>query len=279
MADKKEALSFLHDSNARDDMKIIGLRLRYGNNGHDGMAAVGVYWSIVEMMRETKGYKLKLKDSDKIEFKLQPTKIKIKQFIENCLDCEIDLFKSDGEYFWSDSLLNRMKKYDEWKRKKSEAGIKGNEIRWGKKRKNKENIAQRSQCDNNGIATNIIEENIKDDKITELKRIYNSDVYINVVVEVLKYLNMKTGRNFSLLDEYVDEMVSRQKKGAKLSDFIHVIDVKLEDKYFIDNPQYMNPETLFRQPNFDRYKNQKIEDFKNKPKPGDEFRNSGGIPK
>jgi uncharacterized phage protein (TIGR02220 family) len=261
MADKKEALSFLHDSNARHDPDLVRVRLKYGLEG------IGLYWGIVEILRDNKEYKIKLSDCNVIAVQFQPMSIDIKEFIEYCSNGDNSLFKIDCGYFWSNSLLNRMKKYDEWKRKKSEAGIKGNEIRWGKKRKNKEDIAQRSHSDNNGIATNIIEENIKDDKITELKRIYNSDVYINVVVEVIKYLNKKTKRDFSLLDEYVSEIVDRQKEGAKLRDFIHVIDVKLEDKHFINNPQYMNPETLFRQPNFDRYKNQKIEDFKPKPTP------------
>jgi len=261
---KKEALSFLHDSNASDDPKLIRLRLKYG------WEAIGLYWALVERMRDNKGYKIKISDCDVIAVRLQPIKeIDIRELVDSCINEAISLFSSDGIYFWSDSLLDRMKKYDEWKKKKSEAGIKGNNARWGELRKKKEkgkSVAAGSKSDCTDVAANRREYNIKEDKIIEFKRIYNSDVYVNVAVEVIKYLNGKTGKKYELMDEYADMIVERQREGSKLEDFIHVIDVKMEDEHFKDNPHFMAPETLFRQPNFSRYRNQTKEDFKGKPK-------------
>ena len=40
---------------------------------------------------------------------------------------------------------------------------------------------------------------------------------------------------------------------------IGVINVKFQDQYFIDNPKYLNPETLFRPSNFERYLNEAMQ--------------------
>ena len=261
---KKEALSFLHDSDASDDPKLIRLRIKIGWD------AIGIYWSLVEKMRASKDYKLKLCDCDVIAVRLQPLNLNLRELVDACINSDINLFASDGEYFWSNSLLERMDKYNEWKKKKSEAGIKGNEIRWGKKRRN---IAQGSQCDRSVVAANRIEDNktkqnIKEDNKRKLKELFNSEVYINVADKVIEYLNQKTGKDFALIVGNVSDIVERQQEGMKLNQFVKVIDVKIKDPHFIKNPQFMNPNTLFRQPNFDKYRNQEIEDFKpNQPKP------------
>lgn len=40
---------------------------------------------------------------------------------------------------------------------------------------------------------------------------------------------------------------------------IGIINVKFQDQYFIDNPKYLNPETLFRPSNFERYLNEAMQ--------------------
>ena len=62
-----------------------------------------------------------------------------KSIIQTCINEE--LFNSDGEYFWSDSLCRRKTKLLELKEKRSLAGLKGMENRWGKaKTDNEDNI-------------------------------------------------------------------------------------------------------------------------------------------
>jgi len=43
---KKDAYYFSHDSNARHDPNICEMRLNYGMEGY------GLYWVMIEMMRE-----------------------------------------------------------------------------------------------------------------------------------------------------------------------------------------------------------------------------------
>jgi uncharacterized phage protein (TIGR02220 family) len=78
--------------------------------------------------------------------------------------------------------------------------------------------------------------------------------YIPGSVEVLSYLNEKTGRKYRTA-KYIQ---ARLKDGATVDDCRRVIDAKIGDPYFIQNPQYLNPETIFRPGNFDKYLNQLI---------------------
>lgn len=72
--------------------------------------------------------------------------------------------------------------------------------------------------------------------------------------EVLSYLNQKTGkqyRNAKLIQARLNE-------GRTVDDCKRVINVKIADPYFIQNPKFLNPETLFRPSNFDRYLNEAV---------------------
>ncbi len=81
--------------------------------------------------------------------------------------------------------------------------------------------------------------------------------------EVIRYLNEKTGRNFSK----TDEIEARLKDGGTVSDCKQIIDTKVCDPHFQENPQYMNPVTLFRKSHWDKYLNQSPEDFRGGQKP------------
>lgn len=119
MADnKKEAYYFSHDSNARNDEKILAVRMKLGMEGY------GIYWSILERMRENSDY-MCTKDYNIIAFDLRVSADKIKSLVE-----DFDLFKvtEDGKKFYSESFLNRMTKKDE----KSEKAKKAAEKRWSK---------------------------------------------------------------------------------------------------------------------------------------------------
>lgn len=72
--------------------------------------------------------------------------------------------------------------------------------------------------------------------------------------EVLSYLNEKTGKKYRT----TKHIEARLKTGATIEDCKHVIDIKIKDPYFIANPKYLNPETLFRPSNFDRYLNESL---------------------
>ena len=92
----KESFYFSHDSNARHDERIVPLRFKLGWEGY------GIYWALVEKLREVSGFKLK-KDYEMIGYDLNVTVECIRSVVE-----DFNLFKTDKHYFWSESLRHRM---------------------------------------------------------------------------------------------------------------------------------------------------------------------------
>jgi hypothetical protein len=117
----KDAFYFSHDSNARSDLKIQALRSKYGVKGY------GMYWIIIEMMRESKDHTLPHNQNFAYygfanEFGCSPEEAKC--FIQDCI-YEFALFICDEQCFWSDSLNRRMDKYKQKSATKAENGMKG----------------------------------------------------------------------------------------------------------------------------------------------------------
>ncbi|MFX3618636.1 MAG: DUF4373 domain-containing protein [Sporolactobacillus sp.] len=119
----KDAYYFSHDSNARNDTKILALRTVYG------MAGYGMYWVTVEMLREQDGYKLKKGKYvfDALAMQMQCERNAAEEFVEKCIN-EFDLLQEDDEFIWSESLVNRMENKD----KKSEKARQSAKKRWKK---------------------------------------------------------------------------------------------------------------------------------------------------
>lgn len=115
---------FSHDSSARNDEKIIRLRMKHGPAGY------GVYFMILERLREETDY-MSVKDYNVIAFDLRVDASLIKSVVE---DFGLFVFTDDGKYFYSESFARRMGMKDEIKSRRSEGGKKGMEKRWGKRR-------------------------------------------------------------------------------------------------------------------------------------------------
>jgi hypothetical protein len=124
----KDAYYFSHDYNARNDIKIKALRRIYGLEGY------GRYWVTVELLREQSDYKLQLDEfifeTLAEEYGTNPNESE--EFIRDCCN-RFRLFNSDGEYFWSDSLIARMEQMNKVRQKKIEAGKRSAEARQQKK--------------------------------------------------------------------------------------------------------------------------------------------------
>ena len=95
---------FSHDANARNDLKIKALRKKYKSAGY------GDYWVIVELLRETAEYKLPL---DEITYEAIADETNqdagyVEEFIKDCIN-KYKLFDANKDFFWSNSLIARMK--------------------------------------------------------------------------------------------------------------------------------------------------------------------------
>lgn len=108
---------FSHDSSARNDEKVIRLRMRHNAAGY------GVYFMILERLREEADY-MSVKDYNMIAFDLRVDAALVKSVVE---DFGLFAFTDDGKCFYSESFSRRMGMKDAVKKKRSEAGKKGGE--------------------------------------------------------------------------------------------------------------------------------------------------------
>lgn len=109
---KKITSFFPHDSNARNDERIIRLRMKHKSAGY------GIYFMILERMRSNENY-MCVKDYNIIAFDLREDAALIKSVVE---DFGLFVFTNDGKYFYSESFLQRMEIKDEVAKKRAEAG-------------------------------------------------------------------------------------------------------------------------------------------------------------
>ena len=110
----KDAYYFSHDSNARNDQRLMKLRMKYGPEGY------GIYFMIIEILRDIENYTLYISDVESICFDIRADTDKVLDIIKN-----YNLFVFEGDYFYSKSLSRRMEKLDRIKEIRRESGKKG----------------------------------------------------------------------------------------------------------------------------------------------------------
>lgn len=84
----------------------------------------------------------------------------------------------------------------------------------------------------------------------ELKK----NIYRQNSLIVLAYLNEKTGKRY----RYASFIEARLKDGGTVDECKRIIDAKLKDPYFLENPKFLNPRTLFRPSHWDQYLNEAL---------------------
>ena len=156
MPNGKDVYYFSHDANARNDEKILMLRAEHGWEGY------GLFWALVEMMFESKDTCLQHGKTKGIavSYNIDIT------LLQNVINTAITegLFVSNGEQFWSESLRQRKAAFHELKEKRSLAGKKGMETRWGCP----------ADADNNGGDNSVITKHNKgkESKVKESKNLF-----------------------------------------------------------------------------------------------------------
>ena len=84
------------------------------------MSGVGIYWCIVEMLREENEYSMNIEDVPDIAYELQCDEKTVYDIVEN-----FDLFVINENKFTSKSLIRRMEKLDDKREKMAAGGRKG----------------------------------------------------------------------------------------------------------------------------------------------------------
>jgi hypothetical protein len=141
---------FTHDSNARNDIRVIKLRAKLGYEGY------GLFWAILELLFSEEN-KLCIEDYDSLAYGLQCDPTILKQVIEN-----FDLFVIEGDCFYSKRLYKHIEDIN-LKSKKAKESV--------KKRWSNTNVIQTNNGSNTSISKSIsksksksIEQRIEDFK-------------------------------------------------------------------------------------------------------------------
>ena len=233
----KDAYWFSHDSNAKDDPKVVMMIEQLG------LESYGIFWVLVEILREQPGFRYPLQLIPAIARRYNTTSEKVKAVIMN-----YGLFIiEDDEFFFSQSLNRRMLPLLE---KKEQARIAAN-IRWEKQRKLCDNSgvdadAMRTHSGGNAIkvnkskVNNIIKERLGDD-FTEVveawlaykkekKQTYKSERSIKALCTKIKELSggdvntagkvidQSMANNWAGLFELKHEVKKPERKGAFRND-------------------------------------------------------------
>ena len=165
--DMKKTNYFSHDSNARNDDKILSVRMKFGAEGY------GIYFMLLERLREDRKY-MSIRDYNMIAFDFRTSVDKIKSIVE---DFGLFIFTEDGKCFYSENFNERMSVKDEKAEKRSIAGRKGMASRYAKKQQNDNNvITELDNLDNNvitelekNLTSKVKESKVKESKVKESK--------------------------------------------------------------------------------------------------------------
>ena len=129
----KEAYYFSHDSNARNDEKILAVRMKLGAEGY------GIYFMILERLRDDSEH-MSIKDYNILAFDFRVGADKVKSVIE-----DFNLFEFtevEGKaYFYSKRMFNNMK----LKNEKSEKARESANLRWSKSEGNANALQPQSE--------------------------------------------------------------------------------------------------------------------------------------
>ena len=265
----KQAYYFSHDTNARRDPKILAMRNQYGNEGY------GWYWILIEMLAEQEGYKMKHKQWSYygIAMDMLCDADAVEKFVISLIE-DYELLSSDGEHFWSESLLRRMEIKEAKREKRVEAGKKGAKSRWSNTSDTNEDEKPKLKSDGNAIAMvcdshsngmandgKVKESKGKESKVKERKD-------NTVIVEIVNYLNDTVGTKYRPTTKKIQSLIeARLNEGFEIEDFKSVITKKCSEWIGTEWEKFLRPETLFSN-KFESYLNQKVS------KPQDKFKNT-----
>jgi len=123
-----KAAYFSHDEDARNDPKMVKLRMKYGIEGY------GCYFAILEMFNADPNHSLEYnaEQFEAVSYDLRST-FDIKEFIDRCI--EIGLFQCDSNRFWSDSFNRRIAEIEEKANMRVKKASNAAAARWGKQKK------------------------------------------------------------------------------------------------------------------------------------------------
>ncbi|MGH4125139.1 MAG: Lin1244/Lin1753 domain-containing protein [Clostridium sp.] len=174
---KKDAYYFSHDSNSKDDPKCVLLIEQLGLEGY------GIFWILVETLRDQPGYKYPLALLPAIARRYNSTTQKVETVVKS-----YDLFQiTEDEFFFSISLMDRMEYLEISRQQRVEAGKKSAEKRKLLQISNERSTAV--QRENNDRSTSKVKESKEKEskeKESKDKNIIEDDLFTQALNEFKK---------------------------------------------------------------------------------------------
>jgi uncharacterized phage protein (TIGR02220 family) len=218
---EKDAYFFKHDSNARNDPRMIRLRRRHAWEGY------GLYWALIEMLRDESDYRIASDQLDDLQHEWRAPNLP--DVVQTCI--EIGLLQHENNRIGSPALDRRMEKLAEKREKGRQAALR----RWGKTSDGEESGPNADPMGTHEAPiTNRTEQNREEQSIETIR-------------EAVSYLNEKTGRSFKATTESTKRHIcARLREGMTADDLKAIVDHKSREwKADPKMAQYLRPETLF----------------------------------
>jgi len=194
------------------------------------MEGYGIYFGIIEMLRDNSEYKLNL-DFDVIAYDLRAD-VKIVEKIVK----DYKLFEINETYFYSKSLRNRMLRMDEIREKRAVAGQKGGFSKA---------VASAKQLPSSKV---------KESKVNKSKGKESREKEIRGLID---FFNQTTNSDCKFVESNKEFIRIRLNEGYTVENCKSVIIKKHSEWINTDMEKYIRIETLFRKSKFDGYLNQK----------------------
>lgn len=201
----KNKFYFSHDGGARNDDKIIAVRMKHKAEGY------AVYFMILEKLLESSNY-MSVKDYNVLAFDFRVSSNVVKSIIE---DFGLFEFSEDGKFFYSTKFNDRMKPLDKLRELRSEAGKKSAEKRANQQ---KVNTCSTSVEQNSNKSEILLTENSTKDK-----RIDNNTTNVDIINIYSENSNFENSENSDLKNSKKEKEKScaKKEKGFSKEDFKH----------------------------------------------------------
>jgi len=220
---------FPHDCNHHKTMFI--LENKFGNDGY------AFWFKLLEVLGQTENHVFDCNNPPDWEFLLAKTRVD-EVIANSILQTLVNLDAIDPE-LWSNRII--------WCQK-FVVRISDVYARRGSLCPQKPGLCQQKPHSPVVSGNKSTQTKLKETRVKETKEEYIG----GQAQKILEYLNQKKG------SKYEDDsfIIPRLKEGRTIQECIQIIDNKLQDSYFIENPKYLCPETLFRKSKFDKYLNE-----------------------
>jgi len=222
----KDAYYFFHDSNARNDPKILAMRSVYGAEGY------GWYWMLIEIFRDDSVYKIPMNKYTypTLAMQLHCDCNTIEKYVDDCCTSFVDshgsLLAKNDEFLWSPAFLKRMSLVDGKRNKNRNAANK----RWGNEPTLFDNDANAMPPQSSGNPdARIIEERRIEENVEEENRGEERVVHPNGKIEFKQSVFLKKEEYQKLVDLFGKE--GTDKRLIKLSLYILSKGVKYKSHY------------------------------------------------